>query len=314
MQASIEVITPAFAQQLLEQNPHNRHVTPAVVERYALDMAEGRWQEGNGQTVVISRNGDLMDGQHRMHAIVRSGVPISMLVVRNVDPETFKTIDTGKPRSLPDLLSIEGYKNSIVVAGTGRMAWNYAAGVSPGYSPNKTTLEEFINNQPNISKIVQQVTTASSGKTYPKTPLAAVMFLANNDGSMNKEVETFIEGVTSGANLYKGDPRLTLREWVLYHKLKANGRISMTSSALFAAAARAWNAHASGKTLAQIKGLENVSRANLPIIGYNKGAFADVPDLSVRWGEARRKNLRMGPLLQAQSALKGKEIEIEART
>ena len=300
MKMAVEVITPEYAKQLLEQNPRNRKLSPALVERYALDMREGRWNEGNGQTVVIDRNGNLLDGQHRMGGVVRADVPVSFIVVRNVDPAGFSTIDTGKPRTLDDLLSIEGYTNSRVIGGAARLAWNYAAGVGLTYSPNRTILHEFVENHAYFEEIAGHVTNKSSGKTYPKVPLTGVLFLANISRQYDAEVETFIEGLTTGQGLYRGDPRLTLREWIIYHKTKSLGRTDLKTEALFGAAARAWNAHATGKTLTLLKGLHNPTRVNLPIIGYDPNPFSEVPDLKERWREAQIKNLGKGPLISAQ--------------
>jgi hypothetical protein len=298
VKAEVEIITPAYAKQLLSQNPKNRNLSGSIVDRYALDMREGRWQ-ANGQPIIIDRNGNLLDGQHRCAAIIKAGVDMAILVVRNVEPGAFETIDTGKPRTLKDLLAIEGYTNAAEVAGAGRLTWNYAAGVNMAYSPNRTVLNEFIRSQPYIQEIARKVASMSSGRSYPKVPLTSIFVLGNAGRAFDKEVASFLDGVIHGEGLQKGDPRLTLREWVTYHKLKSGGRTVLTTDTLFAAAGRAWNAYASGKSLTMLKGLAQPTRTNMPIVGYDPKLFSDVPDLEARWAEVRRLNLAKGPSIQA---------------
>jgi hypothetical protein len=79
-----------------------------------------RWQRGewdlNGQTIKVSVDGALLDGQHRLEAVVHSGVTISSVVVRGLSPAARDTIDTGRRRRLADVLAIEGYPDAIALA------------------------------------------------------------------------------------------------------------------------------------------------------------------------------------------------------
>lgn len=100
-----ERITPKRAQALLATMRRNRQVTRRVVERYVKEMRTGRWRS-TGQGIAIDWDGHLMDGQHRLLAVVESGVAVEMDVTYNEDPDNFKVRDKHRRRTIADDLSI----------------------------------------------------------------------------------------------------------------------------------------------------------------------------------------------------------------
>ena len=112
MESAIESITPDMAMALLESNNFaNRPVSQDRVSEYAEMMQNGRWAL-NGETLIFGTNGELLNGQHRLWAIVESGMTVQILVVRGVDPAVFHTIDTGMKRSRAQVLAMRGYRNA----------------------------------------------------------------------------------------------------------------------------------------------------------------------------------------------------------
>lgn len=73
------VVTPALAKQWLEKNTNNRNVNFAKVKKMAKDMREGHWDTTH-QGIAIATDGTLVDGQHRLMAVVESGVTVRMNV------------------------------------------------------------------------------------------------------------------------------------------------------------------------------------------------------------------------------------------
>jgi hypothetical protein len=101
---TIEKLDPELARLLLEGNVRNRDVSGVHVDALARDMSEGRWQLTH-QGLAFDPDGRLVDGQHRLYAIMRSGKTIEMSVTWNVDPKSFEVVDTGeRPRSAVDVL------------------------------------------------------------------------------------------------------------------------------------------------------------------------------------------------------------------
>lgn len=285
MKAQLEIITPAVANQMLDTNKRNRPLSIFTVERYAADMSAGRWKP-NGQTIIIDTNGDLLDGQHRLRAIVKANKPQGMLVARNVAADSFDTIDNGKPRSLADVLGMQGYAYMHVTAGAARISYLYISGQSMSATPSRVALTDFVEGHPYLQeagKIVRM-----HKMRFPNAPLAAALFLGNENRNLDDEVDAFIEGTRSGADLSRGDPRLALREWEINERMRSRGMIS--TLAAFGASVRAWNAYASGKTLTIIKGIQSPSRTNIDVFGFQGSLYRDVPNLSARKVDRPREN------------------------
>ena len=127
MHFKIETITPAKAEKMLATNYENqRHIKPSKLRTYAEMMANGEWNGMNGDTLKFIKNGSgeiLVDGQHRLMAVVKSGTSQKMAVLRNVDKDAFKTIDQGDPRSVENFYQIAGVKHSKVASQVGK--WLY---------------------------------------------------------------------------------------------------------------------------------------------------------------------------------------------
>lgn len=103
---SIEVVTPGIAEAWLALVPERQRSTNDIfINKLAAHMKAGTWRF-NGDTIRFTRSGALIDGQHRLRAIVRSGLPQSMIVVRGLGEEAFETIDVGRPRTVAQLINV----------------------------------------------------------------------------------------------------------------------------------------------------------------------------------------------------------------
>lgn len=86
----VETITPAMAKQYLSHNAYHRKVKKKKVNEYVLTLQAGQWRL-NGKTITFDSNGRLLGGQHRLHAVVESGISLLTLVVRGLDPALLET-------------------------------------------------------------------------------------------------------------------------------------------------------------------------------------------------------------------------------
>ncbi len=100
---TVETITPDMALSYLSCNQGNRPVRVNQVKSLADAIKRGEWRLTH-QGIAFSSNGRLLDGQHRLSAIVEAGVPVRSLVSRGLDDETFMSIDIGNRRSHADVL------------------------------------------------------------------------------------------------------------------------------------------------------------------------------------------------------------------
>lgn len=116
MRAEVITITPDMAQNFLSTNKNNRPLDRKRVAFYGEQMKNGNWLL-NGEAIKFDYNGNLLDGQHRLSAIIEVKKGIQSLVVKGLVPETFKTLDSGKIRTASDILSIRNVTSSTTIAG-----------------------------------------------------------------------------------------------------------------------------------------------------------------------------------------------------
>jgi len=107
IKTSIETITPEISKYYLERNAHNRLPNQANINKLVHALENDEWQV-NGQPIIIDWDDNVGDGQHRFMACMETGINFETVVVRGINPDAFKTIDTGKIRSAGDVLNISG--------------------------------------------------------------------------------------------------------------------------------------------------------------------------------------------------------------
>lgn len=102
MKTSVVLLTPAFASMLLQNNTNNRKVRPTWVDDLAGIIERGEWVTTH-QGIAISNKNNVLDGQHRLLAIVKSNIAVDVLLSTECDESTFVAIDRGVTRSISDV-------------------------------------------------------------------------------------------------------------------------------------------------------------------------------------------------------------------
>lgn len=210
----IEEITPERAQEYLKKNKGNRHLAPATVDDYAQQMSSGRWLL-TPEPIELAPNGAIINGQHRLHAVVKSGVPVRFTVARNVDPKVFAVIDQGRKRNAADLYVLMGGNRSYplqITCAAGAMLRSVT-----GASVRSVDIARLAReNEDAILSVLQATRADASGYS------GAV------NGAFARALTTFGEKVILplaeryGRNEWQGarDPLAALREEVVRDKLR----------------------------------------------------------------------------------------------
>jgi hypothetical protein len=120
VKVTIEWITPELSKSWLENSPDfNRGIGKRVVWRYTNAMAEKRWYF-TGESIIFDSGEPgketILDGWHRLTAIVESGVAGLFVVVRGVPKDAFHYIDHGRGRVFRDTLVVLGNPNASIVS------------------------------------------------------------------------------------------------------------------------------------------------------------------------------------------------------
>lgn len=229
MQVIVKEVTPSIAAELLKSNTNNRNITESRVNMYAKAMAEGAW-ELTGDTIKLSSDGRLMDGQHRLLAVVKSGKTVKFAIAHGVDPKAFDAIDTGKPRTAGDVLIVDGVKRyARSTASVGRMMVSERRGMLNPESPQLVPgggvvtnheIREVIENNLDVMDAVEDVMRRFRQVTSYLPPAIAAFVLWKARKDSPEQADAYFTGLAEGTGLEKGSPILTVRERLMRESRK----------------------------------------------------------------------------------------------
>lgn len=242
-------LTPEMASDLLSRNEHNRKFSKANYGTVRRAIQNGEWML-NGEAIKISRNGYILDGQHRCRAVVETGVTIPTLIVEGLPDESQDTMDTGKSRSLADILTIRGETNTIALSALVRKflvaeRYGFMAAFATnmgGYPLTNRECLEWLEANLWVRDYVQPGRTVSRA-TSAGSSMAG--FLMRTFDNIDAEDSAFFWGrLLDGANMGEGHPIYTLRKTLKL--LSDNGKGERNQKYIGALIIKAWNAYRSG--------------------------------------------------------------------
>lgn len=246
---TVETITPLRAQDYLARNRGNRHMTDARVTLYASAMQRGEWQV-NGEPIQFDNEGDLLNGQHRLHGCVRAGVPFTTLVVRGLPRGVFATLDTGKKRTAGDNIALLGQSDGNVIAAVAAVVMRYRTDrmLFGNWSPPNQDVVRFFEN--NTEPLIRSGQLARKARHIIQPGLGGGMhfLFAEKDNEM---ADRFMEDLASGASLPARDAVYVLREQLLANK---TSKSKFDRIEICARTVRAWNARRSGSEVRVLRG------------------------------------------------------------
>ncbi len=149
------MIDKDIAKAWLATNTHNRKLRNARVDQMARDMRSGKWDD-NGETIKFSKTGVLLDGQHRLSALIESDTVQVFTVVAGLDDEAQRTIDIGSKRTVGDQLGLRGQNDGKTLASVARFAMQMQ--VYPReFRPSDVELAEIAERDAQLQWIVSNV-------------------------------------------------------------------------------------------------------------------------------------------------------------
>jgi hypothetical protein len=246
MNPKLETITPQIAARLLESNIANRPLTEMHVAFLVKEMRSGRWKV-NGDMIRISKRHVIIDGQHRLHAIVKSGITIQSWVMRGLSDDVFDTIDVGKRRSAGDTLGCRGEKNAHRLAAALIIIDKYMTGrVEKSVQYANTEVEGLLLKYPDVRSSVF-TGMKGTGLILPSVLDACHYLFSKKDADM---AESFLQKVVKGIGLEEGDPWYVLRERLLQNSISS---AKLSKALMMALCIKAWNAARQGKRITKLQ-------------------------------------------------------------
>jgi len=259
-------VTPEIAKRWLEFNTANRAIIKMQKASLVRQMTNGMWRD-NGDAIRFSP-GKLLDGQHRLDAIVECGLSFVMSVEYGLDPLTQDTIDTGRTRTPRDVLSIEGlgpWESRTLGSAIHAMIEVDAGGAiytSKKYS-NAEARSYYLEHAAAIDKSLRYVR-GVSGKAKKILPFAQTLILHYLFSRINSEqADEFLDKLFVGDGLSKTSAIFHLR-----NRLTADAIDNRTRSAMdrYGFVIKAWNSYRSGREMRTESGLYFKSLVEYPEI------------------------------------------------
>lgn len=265
LQIEVERVTPDVAQDWLARNTLNRRIRPRVVEGYARDMIAGHWRM-SGEAIKFSKSGQLLDGQHRLQAVVASGATVPLLVVRGLEDAVQSVMDTGVARTAGDALRLRGDTGNYTrLAAAARLAIAFDAGDVSATNMRVTNTEvlDFIDRNPGLVQACELSSGSwTSAIDIPPSLLTYVVWRLLEVDS--EACVQFFSKLSELVGLRDGDPILALHSRLRNAKKE---RLRVERGDYVSLVFRVWNKWARG---------EKVPSGKLPI-RYNGGPV-DIPE------------------------------------
>jgi hypothetical protein len=255
------IITPEMCEKILaDHNNHNRQSTNASVDFFANHMIAGTMPLTH-QGVAFDWNGEVLDGQNRMKASVKTGLPFETFVTVGLDPATFVAIDSGKPRSTKDAAYLAGVQYPVITSGAARLVYLYQHVDLGLWRATKVTSDQIVATlkpkskekatQAEFETAARMASTAYSRTKFPSPAHCAAMYLLRTSPNNEDDVAEWLHGLHTSVGITReNDSREALRRFVANAKQTHRQVTGVEFLALFI---KAWNLHVEGRGITFMK-------------------------------------------------------------
>ena len=251
VEMTVEKIGPDRARELLGLNV-NRRVRQAHAIRLRRDMEAGNWRPYSVIRLARTEHGGevLIDGQHRMLAVVASGLTFEFIVISGLDIQDQEVVDTGIIRSLSDALTLRGEANASRLGSAIGVYWRrqrkmYTENWAPTIAEGLAVLREH----PRLRLSIQPVGMAA-GRLKVSHGLAACLHYQMTD--LDSEAAADFWGkLATGADLHDRHPIHLLRTRLERNAITSGPRLDRPM--VHALIIKAWNAYMRGEDVGTLK-------------------------------------------------------------
>lgn len=208
--SKVEEIGPDQAAQYLRAMEQNRPIRTAWVRTLTTMILNDQWRLTH-QGIAIDRDGRLVDGQHRLQAIISSGKTVPMMVTRGVDPESYGVLDCGARRSYDERVRLDEQpeRNKWIT----RVVTGYLRATSTANATTRNISAQRIamvfEERPHAWRFGAEVYRAHTPMLRSQFVGAALAMYHQADPDKAQE---FLAGYLSGEHLGPTSPILRLRE------------------------------------------------------------------------------------------------------
>lgn len=264
-------ITPERAESYLTDFKYERQrpINKGSVERYAVQMKAGTFDPGTQINIAaVGQKMFLVNGQHRLAAVVQSGVPIEFAVTTHYcdnDMEVallYGKLDTQKPRTTVDLIHATGLDTRLdmgrtetrIVGGAIKLLY---CGLVDNHVKKASISQETVAGMMQdwatyIDMWDENLTDTPLNMRMRRSAMLAVGYATLRWSPDREWTKSFWRAVSVDDGLRVGNPRKTLSLWIRDNLSGGELGRKASDSYVLHAASCAWNAAVGGRELRQI--------------------------------------------------------------
>ena len=254
MQIRQETVTPELAAKYLVMNTANRPLNVRRVAAIMNAIARGEWVE-NGDSIRFSKTGVLLDGQHRLEAIRKTGVSQPCIIVSELDDDVFTTIDTGKSRNGSDVFAICNIKNYNTAAAITRMfmVWEKCGNpyqIPPERRPSTDEMLDAYNCCSYFEKATEFATTSKWLRKHISASVCGFVYMIALTSGEEREMIEFLEEVSNPSISPKSPVARLFREKLIENRAALR---KLNNETLIAVSIKSYKLFRDGKSMKQLR-------------------------------------------------------------
>ena len=226
-------ITPDMAKYILDNNNIGNRRLSASYKKYAADMKNGTWEQLSVASIILydGANDILKDGQHRLAAIVESGIGQWFYVYLKPD---VKVIDRGRKRTVDDIMRLRGCEEDVADSFVTAIAKTYFDLFADNHLCSDSQIIDFCVKHADELKKARRLTVGGRGTITKHASVGFATFCALYSGVDYNLLENFFKVVNTGfANGDKDSSAVVLRKMLEESKGHANTKQRRLDRALF---------------------------------------------------------------------------------
>lgn len=246
------LVTPEFAKELLGNMPHQRTLSNSRRDRYWGMMKRGEWLVG--PPLALDEDGNVIEGQHRLRAVIKYGKPVRFIIIVGLKPDAIYAFDTGSGKSLADMLKLRGEKGDVRTLASA-IGWlhRYRGGITKAGSrtqaPSVPQGFALLDQNPGLRESVHTGQRIARAIKFPRA-LGTFLHYAFSEKDAD-EAEVFFEWLRTDDELPMNNPIHVLREKVIKNSQqpeeKRMGQVTMAAISI-----KAWNSWLRGDARNQL--------------------------------------------------------------
>lgn len=256
------LVTPQMAESYLKKNKNIRPMENVIVNEYVNRILNGIFEIAC--PIAFNTAGFLIDGQHRLQAIVNTGISVPLFIITGLSDSAAMAIDDGVNRKNYVYLKHFGEANSKLLDTSLKYLYKYQNSRDGALGKTNKISRHEISSLLVLNPDIRNSVSLFSSKSIDVCPRSILAFCHYMCSRISKnDADEFFSKLVYGNNLSQKEPILILRNILLTSKSKIHSGIS--SKFVIASIFKGWNAFRSKKYLSKTSIINGDNNIPTPI-------------------------------------------------